>query len=205
TAGGEESPGRLWRIALTAAAAMWTHYLAIFAVGSLVLGSAAARRWRSAAALAAGSLIFLPWAPVLLSQPAPSLGWLRDGRAASVHGLLAGLGGGARLLPPFGLPLPGALLKIAEAAALIVLAFLLIRFRGDMETRIGLITVLATLGGVFAVSFFSRPIAVAGRTELAILPVWLWLVARAGETSRVSRLAAAAVASVGVASSLLIL
>jgi hypothetical protein len=204
-AGGAQTSGRVWAIAATAAAAMWIHYLALFAVGSLLLACAAMRRWRVAASLAAGFLLFLPWVPVLATQPAASMGWLHDKQAATAHGFLADLGGGARLLPPFGLPLPGSLLKMAEAAAFVFLVLLLLRRLSDAETRLGLATVLLTLGGVFAVSYSSHPIAVAGRTELAILPVWLWIAARAGETSRAARLAAVAVAAIGVASSLLIL
>ena len=184
---------------------MWTHYLALFAVGSLLLANAGMRRWRNAAALACGYLLFLPWAPVLAAQPSASMGWLRDQPVPTAYGFLADLGGSARLLPPFGFPLPGALLTVAEIAAVIFLVLLVIRLGSDSETRIGLAAVLLTLGGVFAASFVSHPIAVAGRTELAILPIWLWIAARAGETSRAARLAAAAVASIGIASSLLIL
>jgi hypothetical protein len=133
------------------------------------------------------------------------MGWLRDRPVPTAYGFLADLGGSARLLPPFGFPLPGALLTVAEIAAVIFLVLLVIRLGSDPETRIGLAAVLLTLGGVFTASFVSQPIAVAGRTELAILPIWLWIAARAGETSRGARLAAAAVASIGIASSLLIL
>src|SRR5262249_20175898 len=151
TASGEETPVRPWAIALTAltaAAAMWTHYLALFAVGSLLLANAAMRRWRSAAALASGSLLFLPWAPVLLTHPSAWLVWRRHWPGPRAYGFLADLGGGARLLPPFGLPLPGSILKIAEAAAIVLLVLLVCRRLGDLETRIGLLTILLTLGGV---------------------------------------------------------
>jgi hypothetical protein len=40
---------------------------------------------------------------------------------------------------------------------------------------------------------------------MAILPIWLWIAARSGETTRAARLAAIAVAAVGLSSSLLVL
>jgi len=197
--------GRVWLLAAIAAAAMWIHYLGIFVVGSLIVATSALRRRRTAASIAAGFLLFLPWLHVFAAQPAASMGWLHDKQAATIQGFLADLGGGARLLPPFGLPLPKALLQAAMVAALAVFVLVLPRLRADSETRIGLATVFLTLGGVLAVAYVSQPIAVAGRTELAVLPIWLWLAARSGETSRPARLAAIAVAAVGLASSLLIL
>ena len=196
-------PGLL-STALMAAVLPWTHYLGLFLVGSLLVGAVATRRWLAAAALGLGLAFFLPWVPVFLSQPKAATSWIRDRIAVSTTGILSGLGGGARVLPPFGQPLPEAIVWLACTAGAGLLVLLLFLRPTDTETRIGLFGVLLTLGGLLVVSVW-RPIAVAGRSELAVLPIWLWLVARAGERSRTARQAAVAVIAIGIISNVLIL
>jgi hypothetical protein len=143
--------------------------------------------------------------PVLLAQPAAATSWIRDRSEASVGGFLAGLGGSLRVLPNFGNALPAPLFWLAAVLGLAWLA-LLLRFsrRADSESRLGLCAVLGTLGTILLVSLW-RPIAVAGRSEIVILPIWLWLAALAGEESRAARLAAAATAAIAAVSCLVLL
>jgi len=204
TARDAPGPSVLAAIVLTTAALPWIHYLGLVVTLSLLVGALLTRRWRTAAAIGVGLVFFLPWVPALLAQPAAATGWIRDRVGVSVGGFLAGLGGGARVLPPFGRPLPEPVLWLAGATGISFLALLLFLRPLDSESRMGLCAVLLTLGGIVVVSFW-RPIAVAGRTEMAVLPIWLWLAARTGEESRLARQLVAGIAVIGVLSSLLIL
>jgi len=191
-------------IALVAAILSWTHYLGAVLAGSLLIGCLVVKRRRAAAAIGLGLVLFLPWVPVLLSQPAAAMSWIRDRVGVSAAGFLASLGGSVRVLPPFGRPLPEPVLWLACAAGLGLLVLLLFLRPMDADARLGLSAVLVTLGGIAAVSLW-RPAAVAGRSEMAVLPIWLWLAARAGESSRGARRSVAAIAAIGIVSSLLIL
>lgn len=191
-------------IALTAALALWTHYLAFLLVVSLLAAAMRERNRSSVLGLAAGLALFLPWAPVLLAQPESAIAWMREPVRVSAVGFLAALGGGARVPAPFAPAPPEPLLWLACAAGIAVLFLILAAAPADPPTRIGLAAVLLTLGGALAVSFW-RPLAFAGRTEMAVLPIWLWLVARAGEESRALRRAAAVCCAIGAVSCLLIL
>ena len=197
-------PAILAAIVLTTAVLPWIHYLGIVVTLSLLVGALLTRRWRTALAVGVGLAFFLPWVPALLAQPAAATGWIRDGIGVSAGGFFAALGGSARVLPPFGRPLPEPLLWLAGATGISLLALLLFLRPLDSASRMGLCAVLLTLGGIVVISFW-RPIAVAGRTEMAVLPIWLWLAARAGEESRLARQLVAGVAVIGVLSSLLIL
>jgi hypothetical protein len=201
-----EAPGAgvLAAVALLAAILPWTHYLGLVLAGSLLLGCLLTARRRAAAAIALGLALFLPWLPVLLSQPRAATGWIRDSFGVSAGGLLAGLGGSARVLPPFGRPLPPPIPWLAGAVGLATLALLFLAVRRDPDSRLGLSAVVLTLGGILAASAW-RPIAIAGRSEMAVLPIWLWLAAGAGETSRLARRAVVAMILLGTVSSLLIL
>ena len=112
---GDERPARLAAIAGLAAAALYTHYLALFALAALLLVCAVARRWRSLAALAAGSLAFAPWLPVLRAQPAEAIAWMRETPGGSVAGFLSALGGVGRVPASFGPAPPPALFFAALA------------------------------------------------------------------------------------------
>jgi len=159
-------------------------------------------RRRSALALAAGLALFLPWAPVLLAQPAAALSWMRE-PAGTPLAFLAALGGGARVPPPFGSPLPAALLWIAGAAGVALLASVFAARPGDPAERIGLTAVLVTLAGILVVSFW-RPVLFPGRSEMVVLPIWVWVVARAADRSSALRAIAGAAAGIGAIACVLI-
>ncbi len=63
---------------------------------------------------------------------------------------------------------------------------------------------LLTLAGVAVLSLF-RPAAFAGRTEMAVLGVWLWGVASAAGSGRAARACAMAIAAVAATSAAVIL
>jgi hypothetical protein len=195
-----------WRgfagIALTAGLSLWTHYLAIFLVASLAIAALREGRRRSALALGAGLALFLPWAPVLLSQPAAALSWMREPARAPLA-FLAALGGGARVPPLFGPPLPEPLLWLAGVAGVALLAGIFAARTGDSAERIGLTAVLLTLGGILLVSVW-RPVSFPGRSEMAVLPIWIWVVARAADRSRALRWIAGAAAGIGAIACVLI-
>jgi hypothetical protein len=196
-----------WRrcaaIALVAAFALWTHYLALFLVGSLLLVALMQRRWRSALALAAGLVLFLPWSPVLLTQPRAATVWMKEPLRAAAAGFLAALGGGLRVLAPFGPLLPEPLLWLSCAVGATLL-FLVLRRPHDAGDRLGLATLFLTFGGILAASL-GRPVALAGRSEMAVLPIWLWLLARKANRSGAVRLGIAAASVIAAAASLLLL
>jgi uncharacterized membrane protein len=191
-------------IALMTALLLWTHYLGIFLVVSLLLVAVVERRRLSALGLAAGAALFLPWMPVLLAQPEAATAWIREPVRGSAIGFLAALGGGLRVPPPLGSPLPQPLFLLTCAAGFALLLSLLLRRTAPSRERAALAVVLLTLGGILAASFW-RPVAFAGRSEMIVLPIWLWLLARSGEESRAVRLAAGAAAALGAAASLLLL
>ncbi len=201
---GKETPARSIGAAAMSAAALWTHYLALFAVAAAFLLALFRRRFRSAFALAAGFALFAPWLPVLAAQPPAAMAWLLDPPARSLEGFLSALGGVGRIPAPFGRDLPAAipLAGLAIGAALILLVS---QSRQDPETRSGLAFVLLVLGLSLAASFW-RPIAFAGRSEMAVLAVWTWTVARAArDRSRLSlRVAAALGAAFGLGATLFV-
>jgi hypothetical protein len=190
-------------IALAAALCLWTHYLALFVLAALLFAALREGRGRSALALGAGAALFLPWSPILWSQPAAALSWMREPAGAAPLGFLAVLGGGARVPGPFGPPLPEPLLWLAGAAGLALLAGVFAVRPGDAAERIGLTAVLLTLGGILLVSVW-RPVAFSGRSEMAVLPIWIWIVARAAERSRALRAIAGAAAGIGAVACVLI-
>ena len=198
-----ETPARLLAIALLSAAALHTHYLALFAVGAAVVVAAAEKRPRSALALLAGSLLFLPWVPILARQPRAAVAWMHEPAGELVTGLLSSFGGAGRIPDPFGPPLPGALVALGAALALL-LAFPLARFwRSDLRLRRAVAYLVLFFGGVVFASLI-RPVAFAGRTEMAVLPIWLWTVALLADRSRVAKLSAWGVAAVSAVATLLL-
>jgi hypothetical protein len=201
---GEESPRRLVAAALVCAAALYTHYLAIFAAGSLTLVGLAEKRTRSALAMVVGAIPFLFWLPVMAAQPRDAVAWMHEAPSKLVTGVLSALGGGGEVPHPFGPPLP-RLLVLTGAAIALVTAFGLARlWRADADARRASAFLVLFFGGVLFASL-SRPVAFAGRTEMAILPVWLWIVAAAGERSRTVRIASLATVGVAVLSSAFLL
>lgn len=200
------TPGarRIALIALTTALLLWTHYLAIFLVASLLVVAFIERRRMSALGIGAGILLFLPWVPVLLAQPDAATSWIREPVGDSAAGFLAALGGGIRVPAPLGWPLPGPLFLLACATGIALLASLLLLGPAQPQTRAGRAVVLLTLAGILAASFW-RPVAFAGRSEMVVVPIWLWLLARSSEESRALRLATGAAAALGAVASLLLL
>jgi hypothetical protein len=201
---GPESPRRLVGVALLAAAALYTHYLAIFAVVAVVVVAAAEKRARSAGAVLAGAAPFLAWVPTMIAQPHEAVAWMHEPPSELFTGILSSLGGAGDIPHPFGRPLPLPL-QAAGIAIAVVIAFALARqWRGDAEVRAACAFLVFFFGGVLFASFL-RPVAFAGRTEMAILPVWLWAAARAGDASRTVRLATVGAILVSAASTALLL
>ena len=199
---GAETPARLALGGAAAAAALAMHSLALLFVGAAVVVALARRRWRSVATLGAAGVLFSPWIPVLLRQPPEAIAWIREPALVSAGGFLSALGGAGRLPPNFGVALPPALVL---AGALVAAAALLFTWRsGEPDARAAEAMALLTLAGVAALSFI-RPAAFAGRTEMAVLGVWLWGVANAGVRSRPARACAAAVIVVSAFSAALVL
>jgi hypothetical protein len=193
---GEESHRRLAAAAAVCAAALYTHYLAIFAVGSLSLVALAEKRTRSALALLVGAIPFVLWAPVMAAQPRDAIAWMNESPSKLVTGILSALGGAGDVPHPFGPSLPRPL-TLAGVAIALVTAFAIARlWRTDADARRASAFLVFFLGSVLFASL-ARPVAFAGRTEMAILPVWLWTVALAGERSRAVRMVS--LATVGVA------
>jgi len=202
---GAETPARLAAAGGAAALALYTHYLGIFAVGAVALLAAANRRWRSLAAVAAGSALFLPWLPVLRAQPAAAVAWMHEGWGRSVLGFFSALGGVGRVPGPFGSPPPRPLFVASVAAGLLAACALAFGpARKDRDVRNAAAFTLLVLASVL-VAGFRRPVAFAGRTEMAVLPVWLWGVAVAARESSFARAAAAATAAAGAAATVFML
>ncbi len=199
---GAETPRRLAIGGAAAAAALGTHSLAILFLVAAVVVAMARRRWRSVAAIGAAGVLFAPWVPVLLRQPPEATAWIRESPLVSAGGFLSALGGAGRLPPNFGTALPWALVLAGALVASAAAAFTL--FSGDADARDAAAVSLLTLAGVAALSFV-RPAAFAGRTEMAVLGVWLWGVAAAGVRSPPARRCAAAVLAVSALSAALLL
>ena len=183
-------------VAILAAAALLTHYLAVFFVGAVGLVAILERRWRKLAALLAGGALALPWLPILLRQPSAATGWLRESSVVSAAGFFSSLGGVGRIPPAFGASVPAALVWLGAAAGAVLAGALAAPAKRDHDLRAGLVAVGATLAAVLAAAVV-RPVAFAGRTEMAVLPVWMWAVARGVGVNRVVRYAAAATALLG--------
>ena len=201
---GEEKRFTVARFIATAgiaALALGTHYLAIFVLAASAIWLAVRRRWKPLAAGLAGCVLFLPWIPVLRSQPEEAVAWMREPTGSSLVGFLSSLGGAGRIPGPLGGPLP-APLTWAGAAAGSALIFVLARHAlrdGDVADALAL--ALLPMALVLAASGL-WPIAFAGRSEMAFLPMWLLAVSRSAQTSRAVRWLAVASAGVGIASSL---
>ncbi|PYQ68222.1 MAG: hypothetical protein DMF54_01390 [Acidobacteria bacterium] len=181
-----ERPGNLPAIALLAAVSLYLHYLALFAVAALILVAAAEKRGRSALAALAGSALFLFWIPIMREQPRQAVAWMHESAGELATGILASLGGAGRIPPPFGAPLPLLLVALGGVLGLVLASLLGRSWRIDPELRRTSAFLVLFFGSVLFASL-ARPVAFAGRTEMAVLPVWLWAIARAGEQSRFIR------------------
>jgi hypothetical protein len=193
----QERPGKLAATLALGAAALYIHYLAIPVVAVLFLLALARRRFRAAAALAGSAVVFAPWIPVLAAQPANAVAWMREPPAAAAIGILSAMGGVGRIPLPFGPPLPAILPALALAVGAALLLAVLPIARRDGKTRDAVLFVAGVLGLAFTLSL-GTPFAFAGRTEMAVLPVWVWAVARASDRSPTARAGGIAAASLGL-------
>ena len=185
-------------------AILYTHYLGIFVVGAVAIVAIAEKRRRSALVLAAGASLFGFWVPIMARQPREAVAWMHEPASELVTGILSSLGGAGDIPRPFGLPLPTALVAAGIFLTLILSVALSRRWYADVDVRRGSAFLVLFFGGVVFASI-ARPVAFAGRTEMAILPVWMWMIARAAEKSRTARIASLAAIAVAVASSVMLL
>jgi hypothetical protein len=199
-----ERPRLFAPVLLLSAAILYTHYLGIFVVGALVIVAAAEKRRRSLLALLAGAASFAFWIPVMARQPRQAVAWMHEAPSELVTGILSSLGGAGDIPPPFGPALPTALVAAGVALAMAIAIALARQWRANGDLRRGCAFLVLFFGGVLFVSL-ARPVAFAGRTEMAILPVWLWMVARAAEESRAVRMVSLLVFTVAAASSAILL
>lgn len=182
-----------------ATALLYTHYLALFLVAALALECAVRRRWRTLAALATAGVLFLPWLPVLARQPPAATGWMRESARASAIGLVSALGGAGRIPDPLGGPLSSPLFLAGAAIGVVLIGMIAIRARRDFAVGEAFIVVAGTLALVAAAGAV-RAVAFAGRSEMVVLPIWLWGLARAGTGVRAARIGAWACVAAGALS-----
>ncbi|HEV8611724.1 MAG TPA: hypothetical protein VGS98_16840 [Thermoanaerobaculia bacterium] len=199
-----ERPRLLAAILLLTAAILYTHYLGIFVVAALAIVAAAEKRRQSALALLAGAALFAFWVPVMARQPRQAVAWMHEPPSELVTGILSSLGGAGDIPHPFGPPLPTALVAAGISLTVILALSLAGRWRDNVDLRRGSAFLVLFFGGVVFASI-ARPVAFAGRTEMAILPVWMWMVARAADESRAARIASLAVVIVAAASSAILI
>ncbi len=194
---GEQDARRLLSLTAVTALALYLHYLALFAVAALLAIAALGGRWKTVAALLAGAVLFLPWTPVLAAQPQAALAWVEEGTARTLISFLSALGGAGRVLPPLGGPLPPFLVALGVAVAAVLTVSVIGRARSDAETRYAALFVLLVLSEIVLGSLW-RSIAFPGRSEMAVLAVWLWAVCRGSQESRLARWGIAAASLVGM-------
>jgi len=200
---GRQSPLRLAGLAAAAAAALYTHYLALFAVAAAAIVALASRRWLSAAACAAALALFAPWSPILLAQPAAAMAWLHEPIGSTLIGFASALGGVGRVPLPFGAPPPAALVGVGAGVGIALLVLAAAGARRDAEIRPAVLFVVLVLGLALAASVL-RPLAFAGRSEMAVLAAWIWALARASSRSAAIRRGAIAAGALGMAATLFV-
>jgi len=203
---GAPTARRLIAAAAVCAAVLWTHYLAIFLVAGCALMLLARRRLRPLLSLLGGSVLFLPWISTLMEQPAQATAWMREPLLRAATGLLAVVGGAGRIPDPLGGPLPQWLVVVAQVvgSALLVVVIVNVIRRRDSECANAVALTLVVMALILASSVV-RPVSFAGRSEMVILPIWLWAVARASVQCGLSRWLALATAAIGIASSVILL
>src|SRR5215471_4606633 len=195
---------RLVLTALLVAFSLWTHYLAMFFVAAAAIVLVFRRRWAQALAVAGGSLLFLPWIPVLAVQPLEATAWMREPIGRSLIHLSSGFGGAGRIPAPLGGPLPNLLVGVGALIGVALLAALVIEARRQDAVRDPLALVVLTAVLVVAASL-KRPLAFAGRTEMVVLPVWYWALARAASENHAARWTVRAAIACAIAASVWIL
>lgn len=197
TALAPERPGRLAALWALAAAALWTHYLALFVVAAAICLALGLGRVRAALALVASLAAFGPWIPILLAQPPGAMAWLREPPGAALPGFLSALGGAGRIPAPFGPTPPPAALFAGGALGVALCLLLIPAARADATVRAAVLFVALVLAFALVASVW-RPVAFAGRCEMAVLPVWMWALARAAPGRRALAAAAALAAALGL-------
>lgn len=167
-------PGTAAGLALSAAGATLTHYLAVFPVAALALLAVGARpAARRALALSglATAVLAGAWAPVAIRQPAASMAWARAPEfAGALRDFPANLAFGIEPDGPFALPL-------SVLGGAIVLALFLRERRGVLSP------VAAVLAGSLALLAFAEfatgALVLPGRTAVVFLPFVALLLAAA--------------------------
>jgi hypothetical protein len=129
------------------------------------------------------------------------MAWLREPLVETLGGFASALGGVGRVPLPFGAAPPAALAVAGGTVGVLLLAAAASAARRDGEVRAALTVVLLTLGLALAASAI-RPLAFAGRSEIAVLPVWIWALARAAASGRLVQRGAIAAAALGMAATL---
>ena len=200
---GPESRSRLALLAAAGTAALYTHYLAIFAVLAAAATALAAGRRRSAAACLVAFALFAPWVPIVSEQPSAATAWMRESAGATLVGWISAFGGVGRIPAPFGAALAGGLVAAGMLAGLFLAWAAAGAARRDPGAFSALLFVAFALGAAALASLF-RPLAFAGRSEMAVLPVWIWACARASGERRIARAAAAGASALGILATLLV-
>jgi hypothetical protein len=161
-------------LALAAAGAVLTHYLAAFPVAALALLAIDARPAARRALVGAGGaalLLAAPWLPVALAQPDASMAWAKGSAfTGSLRDFPANLA--------FGVEPPGALAVPLSALGAVLFAALLLR-----ERRGVLSPVAAVLAGsvvlLAAAQLATGALVLPGRTAVVFLPFVALLIASA--------------------------
>jgi hypothetical protein len=201
---GGPSPARWWSAAVFAAGALWLHYLALFFVAACMAVLLFRRRFLFAGALLVGALTFTPWIPVLAAQPMGATAWMYEPLIPSTVELLSTLGGAGRIPLPLGGPLPAILMTMGAAVGAGLLIAVIQSARRDSECADAAAVTILTMILVLSASLV-RPVAFPGRSEMVILPIWLWAVGRAAAKQRGARWLATAAVAVALAASAVLL
>jgi uncharacterized membrane protein len=159
-------------LALAAAGAVLTHYLAVFPIAALASLAVTARPAARRAILLAGAaavLLVAPWAPVALRQPTASMAWVRGPEFTdALRDFPANLAFGIEPAGAFALPL-------AVLGGALVLALLLRERRGILSP------VAAVLSGSLALLALAQlatgALVLPGRTAVVFLPLVALLLA----------------------------
>ncbi len=168
------APGTAVVLALSAAGAVLTHYLATFPVAALLLlvpDARPASRRALLGAAAAAVLLAAPWAPVALRQPAASMAWARGpGFQDALRDFPANLAFGVEPAGPLAAPL-------AVLGGMVVAALLLRERRGVLSPVAG---VLAGSLALLALAHAATgSVVLPGRTAVVFLPLVALLLASA--------------------------
>jgi hypothetical protein len=161
-------------LALSATAAVLTHYLAVFPVAALALLAISARpparRFLAVSGLAAAALV-APWVPVALRQPAASMAWAKGAEFRGAFAAFpANLAFGVEPPAPFAFPL-------AAVGGALVLALLVRERRGVVSPVAAVLAGALVLLG--AAQLAAGALVLPGRTAVVFLPLVALLLASA--------------------------